>query len=149
MDEFDIKPHFIELELTESIVMDNPEKMTLMLDVIKSLGFSLSIDDFGTGYSSLSYLQRLPVDVLKVDQSFVRDIEHNPNSSAIAKAIISMAHSLNLKVVAEGVETKAQLEFFKENRCELIQGYYFSKPLAKDDARKFLHHHSGLNNTLK
>jgi len=135
----DIHPRFIELELTESIVMDDPEKVTLMLDVIKSLGFSLSIDDFGTGYSSLSYLQRLPVDVLKVDQSFVRDIEHNPNSSAIARAIVSMAHSLNLKVVAEGVETEAQLAFFKENKCELIQGYYFSKPLNKSDARKFLH----------
>lgn len=81
--------------------------MALMLDVIKNLGFSLSIDDFGTGYSSLSYLQRLPVDVLKVDQSFVREIEHNQNSKAIAKAIISMAHSLNLRVVAESVETKA------------------------------------------
>jgi diguanylate cyclase (GGDEF)-like protein/PAS domain S-box-containing protein len=138
----DIKPHFIELELTESIVMDDPEKMALMLDVIKSLGFSLSIDDFGTGYSSLSYLQRLPVDVLKVDQSFVRDIEHNPNSKAIASAIVSMAHSLNLKVVAEGVETEAQLAFFKENKCELIQGYYFSKPLNKEEARKFLHQNS-------
>ena len=146
MDEIDIKPHFIELELTESIVMDDPEKMTLMLDVIKNLGFSLSIDDFGTGYSSLSYLQRLPVDVLKVDQSFVREIEHNPNSKAIAKAIISMAHSLNLRVVAEGVETKAQLEFFKDNNCELIQGYYFSKPLSKDEARQFLHQHSSAVN---
>lgn len=142
MDEFAIQPHYIELELTESIVMDDPEKMTLMLDVIKNLGFSLSIDDFGTGYSSLSYLQRLPVDVLKVDQSFVRDIEHNPNSSAIAKAIISMAHSLSLKVVAEGVETEAQLAFFKENSCELIQGYYFSKPLTKAEARQLLHQHS-------
>ena len=147
MEEIDIKPHYIELELTESIVMDDPEKMALMLDVVKSLGFSLSIDDFGTGYSSLSYLQRLPVDVLKVDQSFVRDIEHNPNSSAIAQAIVSMAHSLNLKVVAEGVETEAQLKFFKENRCELIQGYYFSKPLNKDEARKYLHHHSGVDIT--
>lgn len=120
--------------------------MALMLDVIKNLGFSLSIDDFGTGYSSLSYLQRLPVDVLKVDQSFVREIEHNQNSKAIAKAIISMAHSLNLRVVAEGVETKAQLEFFKDNNCELIQGYYFSKPLSKDEARMFLHQHSSAVN---
>ncbi|MCG7533131.1 EAL domain-containing protein [Psychrobium sp. MM17-31] len=146
INEFDIASHFIELELTESIVMDDPEKMTLMLDVIKNLGFTLSIDDFGTGYSSLSYLQKLPVDVLKVDQSFVRDIEHNPNSSAIAKAIVSMAHSLNLKVVAEGVETEAQLDFFKQNGTELIQGYYFSKPLTKDEARRFLHEHSAPQN---
>jgi len=137
-----INAKFIELELTESIVMENPQKMTLMLDVIKNLGLSLSIDDFGTGYSSLSYLQRLPVDVLKVDQSFVRDIEDKPHSASIAKAIISMAHSLGLTVVAEGVETKAQLEFFIQQRCALIQGYYFSKPLPVAQAQEYLQQHA-------
>jgi len=137
-----LDPKFIELELTESIVMDNPQKVTLMLDVIKNLGLSLLIDDFGTGYSSLSYLQRLPVNALKVDQSFVRDIEDDPHSASIAKAIISMAHSLNLTVVAEGVETKGQLEFFKQQRCELIQGYYFSKPLPLPQAQDYLQQHA-------
>lgn len=142
LNDLDIDPQYIELELTESIVMDNPHKMNLMLDVIKSLGLSLSIDDFGTGYSSLSYLQRLPVDVLKVDQSFVRDIEDNPHSASIAKAIVSMAHSLGLTVVAEGVETQAQLDFFKQLRCELIQGYFFSKPLPLQQAEAYLHQHA-------
>jgi len=137
-----IDPKYIELELTESIVMENPQKMTLMLDVIKNLGLSLSIDDFGTGYSSLSYLQRLPVDALKVDQSFVQDIEHNTNSAAIAKAIVSLAHSLGLSVVAEGIETKAQLDFFKEQHCALIQGHYFSKALPLAQTQTYLLQHA-------
>jgi len=124
-----IDPQYIELELTESIVMDNPEKTTLMLDVIKNLGVTLSIDDFGTGYSSLCYLRKLPVDVLKVDQSFVRELDQD-NSAAIARAIVSMAHSLKLKVVAEGVETIEQLEFFQQLHCEIIQGFYFSPPVS-------------------
>lgn len=133
-----VNPKFIELELTESIVMDRPEQTALMLDVIKNLGVTLSIDDFGTGYSSLSYLRRLPVDILKVDQSFVRELETDENTAAIAKAIVSMAHNLKLKVVAEGVETIEQLEFFKQLKCEIIQGYYFSPPLSPENATLML-----------
>ena len=131
--EIGIDAKFIELELTETIVMDNPEKTTLMLDVIKNLGVTLSIDDFGTGYSSLCYLRKLPVDVLKVDQSFVREIDQD-NSATIASAIVSMAHSLRLKVVAEGVETIEQLKFFQQQNCEIIQGDYFSPAVSGADS---------------
>ncbi|NRA54087.1 MAG: EAL domain-containing protein [Gammaproteobacteria bacterium] len=135
--EIAIDPRYIELELTESIVMENPEKTTLMLDVIKNLGVSLSIDDFGTGYSSLCYLRKLPVDVLKVDQSFVRELDQD-NSAAIARAIVSMAHSLKLKVVAEGVETAEQLSFFQQQQCEYIQGFYFSEAVTGEQSYSLL-----------
>ena len=136
--ELDVDPKFIELELTESIVMENPQKTLMMLNVIKKLNLSLAIDDFGTGYSSLSYLTRLPLDILKVDKAFVRELSTNKNAAAVAAAIVSMAHDLNLKVVAEGVETQQQLEFFMIRECELIQGFYFSKPLPSHEAEKVL-----------
>lgn len=129
---------FVELELTESIVMHDPEKVMLMLQAIKSIGVSLSIDDFGTGYSSLSYLQRFPIDSLKIDRSFVRGIGIHKYGSDITLAIISMAHNLNLKVIAEGIETVEQLKFLQHNNCDQVQGYYFSHPLSVEEMNNLL-----------
>lgn len=123
-----LSPEFLEIELTESLVMTDVERAIGILRNLNDLGVMLSIDDFGTGYSSLSYLKRFPIDVLKIDQSFVRDITVDSDDAAIAVAIISLAHSLKLKVIAEGVETAAQLTFLRRNQCDQMQGYYFSRP---------------------
>jgi EAL domain-containing protein (putative c-di-GMP-specific phosphodiesterase class I) len=120
----------LELELTESMVMHDVEQATAIMGNLKALGVQLSIDDFGTGYSSLAYLRHFPIDVLKIDKSFVSDITHSSDDAAIVCAIISLAHNLRLKVIAEGVETKAQLEFLRQHGCDQMQGYLFSRPLA-------------------
>ena len=120
----------LELELTESLVMENAQEIIEMLNALKQLGISLSVDDFGTGYSSLSYLKRFPVDRLKIDQSFVRDIDVDPDDAAIARAIIQLGHSLDLRVTAEGVETAGQLRFLREHGCDEVQGFLFSRPVA-------------------
>jgi len=120
----------LELELTESMVMHDPDGVISILAQLKALGVQLSIDDFGTGYSSLNYLKRFPVSSLKIDQSFVHDLGQEENASAIVKAVISLGHSLDMKVIAEGVETQKQLSFLLENRCDAIQGFLFSRPLA-------------------
>jgi len=124
-----VPPELLELELTETALMSNAERTIQVLGALKELGIKVAIDDFGTGYSSLAYLQRFPIDKLKIDIAFVRDITTNPNDAAIALAIISMAHSLKLRVIAEGVESRPQLEYLRRNRCDEIQGYYFSRPL--------------------
>jgi diguanylate cyclase (GGDEF)-like protein len=121
---------YLDLELTESMMMDDVELAVVTLGKLKAMGIKLSIDDFGTGYSSLSYLGRFPIDVLKIDQSFVRDIAIDPNHAAIARSIITLAHSLNLKVIAEGVETEAQLNYLGLHHCDAIQSYYFSRPVS-------------------
>ncbi|MDB5863340.1 MAG: response regulator receiver modulated sensor-containing diguanylate [Betaproteobacteria bacterium] len=126
--EHDVAPHLLELEITESVAMHNAEASIATLRELKALGVDLAIDDFGTGYSSLSYLKRLPIDTVKIDRSFVTDLASNPDDASIAKAIVDMAHNLHLKVVAEGVETAAQLSFLSSNGCDQIQGYYFSRP---------------------
>jgi diguanylate cyclase (GGDEF)-like protein len=128
-----VPPELLELELTETALMSNAERTIQVLSALKELGIRVAIDDFGTGYSSLAYLQRFPIDKLKIDIAFVRDITTNPNDAAIALAIISMAHSLKLRVIAEGVETRPQLEYLRRNRCDEIQGYFFSRPLAAAD----------------
>ncbi len=128
-----VESYLLELEITESSLMHNTEEAIATLKYLKSLGLHISIDDFGTGYSSLSYLKRFPLDALKVDRSFVRDITTDDDDAAITLAIISMAHSLGLKVIAEGVETEAQLAFLARHRCEQMQGYYFSRPLPAAD----------------
>ena len=128
----------LEVELTESMVMQDPERTISLLSQMREAGLHLSLDDFGTGYSSLSYLRRFPLDVLKVDQSFVREVTSNEEAAAIAGAIITLAHSLNLGVVAEGVETADQLDFLIAQRCDVIQGFYFSQPLPADDFASFL-----------
>jgi diguanylate cyclase (GGDEF)-like protein len=130
--ESDLPPSCLDLELTESLVMTDVERAIGILQELSGLGVQLSIDDFGTGYSSLAYLKRFPLDVLKIDRSFINDIPEDKNDAAIADAIISMSHSLGMRVIAEGVETEAQCEFLSRNMCDEIQGYLFSRPLAAD-----------------
>lgn len=129
IDTFAILPQQLELELTEGVLVDNFLKVQHLLNEVRKLGISISIDDFGTGYSSLSYLQKLPIDQLKIDRSFVRDLNHNDNDKALVLAVIAMAHSLKLNVIAEGVETTQQQEFLKLNKCNTAQGYLFSRPI--------------------
>jgi len=129
----DIQAKYLELEVTESAVMQNPETTVATLRELKQIGVRLSLDDFGTGYSSLNYLKRFPIDTLKIDQSFVRDITTDPDDAAIAIMVISLAHSLRRKVVAEGVETEAQLNFLRRHHCDEMQGYYFSRPLPAEE----------------
>ncbi|CAE6808409.1 EAL domain-containing protein [Paraburkholderia aspalathi] len=127
-----LEPQYLELELTESTIMRNAEEAVLMLNELHALGIGLAIDDFGTGYSSLSYLKRFPVDRLKIDRSFVSDIGVSGDDETITSAIIALAHSLKLQVIAEGVETSAQLDFLKERACDEMQGFYFAKPMSTD-----------------
>ncbi len=131
-------PGALELELTESTVMTSAEENRQMLRTLKDMGLLLAIDDFGTGYSSLSYLKHFPIDRLKIDRSFVHDIIDNANSATIAKAIITLAHSLKIKVVAEGVETRQQMEFLRELNCDEIQGYYFCRPSSGEELNAML-----------
>ena len=135
----------LELELTESLVMRNPVDVIDVLAELKDMGLRLSIDDFGTGYSSLSYLQRFPVDRLKIDQSFVRDIGADPNDAVIARAVISLGHSLGMSVIAEGVSSAEQLAFLRDNDCDEMQGYYFSEPLPIDELAMLLEKNRTLN----
>lgn len=133
-----INPECLTLEITESHLMENVDEMIAIMHQLGELGIRFSIDDFGTGYSSLAYLKNLPIANLKIDRSFVQGLPANANDVAIVKTIISMAHSLNQRVIAEGVETKEQLEFLRANGCDAIQGYYFSKPLPADDLASLL-----------
>jgi diguanylate cyclase (GGDEF)-like protein/PAS domain S-box-containing protein len=140
--EHDVTPNQVELELTESMVMANAEQSVRMLGELKSIGTRLAIDDFGTGYSSLAYLKRLPIDTLKIDQEFVGDVTTDPDDAAITSTIITMAHSLQIKVVAEGVETAEQLAFLRAQRCDEIQGYWLSRPLSAEACLDFLDRHA-------
>ncbi len=137
LDKSGLYPGHLVLEITESLMMENAEKHIKTLHELKELGVDLSIDDFGTGYSSLSYLTRFPVDELKIASSFVTNIHEDPEHAAVGRAIIAMAKSLGLRVVAEGVEKKGPLKFLLEKECDLIQGYYYSKPLAKEQLLEF------------
>ncbi|HVK95193.1 MAG TPA: EAL domain-containing protein [Noviherbaspirillum sp.] len=133
LEETGLDPHCLELELTESVTMQDLELTTAQLELLKRMGVSLSIDDFGTGYSSLSYLKRFPIDTLKIDRSFIQDVTTDPDSAAITCAIISMAKSLKLTVIAEGVENEEQFAFLRTHGCDGIQGFYFSQPLTAQD----------------
>jgi len=128
----------IEFEVTESQIMKNPQKSIDMLKKISHLGISISIDDFGTGYSSLAYLKRLPINKLKIDRSFVKDLPSDQEDIAISKTIISLCENLNLKVIAEGVETVEQRDFLLQHGCKFIQGYLYSTPIDADNMTKFL-----------
>ncbi|WP_292817745.1 EAL domain-containing protein [Methylophilus sp.] len=133
-----LEPRLLELELTESILVEDIDHLLAQLDVLKRLGVKLAIDDFGTGYSSLAYLKKFNIDRLKIDQSFVRDINTDPNDAAIVRAIVQMAHTLNLDVIAEGVENEAMLKHVRESGCDEVQGYFFSKPLSANDFAAFM-----------
>ncbi|HRT35738.1 MAG TPA: PAS domain S-box protein [Smithellaceae bacterium] len=135
-------PELLELEITESMVMHNPGRMISVLTQIKKLGVRLAIDDFGTGYSSLAQIKHFPVDTLKVDRSFIRNIPENTEDKAITEVIIAMGKTLSLTVVAEGVETEEQLEFLRQRSCDEIQGFYFSKPIPPDEFARLLAQHS-------
>jgi EAL domain-containing protein (putative c-di-GMP-specific phosphodiesterase class I) len=133
-------PRSLELEVTESVLMKHPEATAPVLDALRKEGVQVSVDDFGTGYSSLSYLQLLPIDALKIDQSFVHKIATNPGETAIVSAIIAMGQNLHMRVIAEGVETLEDLAFLKARGCDEAQGYYFSRPVpAKDFAALLVH----------
>jgi len=134
----DIAPELLELELTESSLMSNAEETITVLQNLKALGIQISIDDFGTGYSSLAYLKRFPIDKLKIDIAFVREVTSNPDDAAIVLAIINMAHSMKLEVIAEGVEKDAQLAYLRRHGCDEMQGYYFSRPLPEDEFEQML-----------
>lgn len=123
-----INPKYIEVEITESMLMKSFDKNVRILDEIKKLGVSIALDDFGTGYSSLNYLTKLPIDVLKIDRSFLIDLMNNPKSKCIVENIINLSHQLGIEVVAEGVEDKSQVEYLKVILCDVVQGYYFSRP---------------------
>jgi EAL domain-containing protein (putative c-di-GMP-specific phosphodiesterase class I)/CheY-like chemotaxis protein len=140
-----VDPSLVQFELTESLLMKEPESAARTLRGLKELGVTISVDDFGTGYSSLAYLKRFPIDALKIDRAFIRDITTNPEDAAITLAIIGLAHSLKLKVVAEGVETEGQLNFLSMHSCDEMQGYYFSKPVAPGECEAMLRQGRRLN----
>ncbi|HJV46322.1 MAG TPA: EAL domain-containing protein [Bacillota bacterium] len=142
LEETGLSADLLELEITETVLMQDYQMASDILKQLKDMGIHLSIDDFGTGYSSLSYLTELPVDALKIDRSFIKDMENNSSSKAVTYAIISLAHHLNLKVVAEGVETEAQLSYMKEKQCDMMQGFLFSKPIPPHELTRLLHNES-------
>jgi EAL domain-containing protein (putative c-di-GMP-specific phosphodiesterase class I) len=127
------RPDRLIFELTESLLLKNVDNAVQTMQTLKDIGIGFSIDDFGIGYSSLAYLKRLPLDQIKIDRSFVRDIAEDPDDRAIVQAIISLAHSLGLRVFAEGVETAAQKDFLAENNCDAYQGFLFHRPIPKDE----------------
>ncbi|OGA31937.1 MAG: hypothetical protein A3F75_09880 [Betaproteobacteria bacterium RIFCSPLOWO2_12_FULL_64_23] len=136
--EHGVDPRLLEFEITEGSVMANAEETVRILEALRAAGISISVDDFGTGYSSLAYLKRFPIDAVKIDRSFVNDIVTDPDDAAIVLAVIRMAHAMELKVIAEGVETEAQLQFLQANACDEIQGYFFCRPLAGAGVTAFL-----------
>jgi EAL domain-containing protein (putative c-di-GMP-specific phosphodiesterase class I) len=133
LEETGLDPHYLELEITESCIMEQVEKSVSVLRSLRDIGVYITVDDFGTGYSSLSYLKRLPIQCLKIDKSFVKDIVHDSESKAIVKAIIAMAHNLDLKVIAEGIETDQQCSMLREYGCDFMQGYYFYRCLPGEE----------------
>lgn len=136
-----LDPSLLELEITESAMMKNPEHAAVLLQQIRDLGIGLAIDDFGTGYSSLSYLRRFPLTTVKIDRSFINDLSHNADAQALTDGIITLAHGLRMKVVAEGVETEAQLAHLRTRGCDEIQGYWLCKPMPADEVCKFMARH--------
>jgi EAL domain-containing protein (putative c-di-GMP-specific phosphodiesterase class I) len=130
---------FLSIELTESMVMENPERVINILKEIQGLGVMIAIDDFGTGYSSLSYLQQFPIDVIKIDRSFVKDIGGDAKDAVIANAIIKLAHTLGYKVLAEGVETAAQSDYLQGQGCDLVQGFFYGRPVPPKEFERVLH----------
>ena len=128
-----LAPQYLDLEITESVIITHPDKAVATLAKLKERGISITVDDFGTGYSSLSYLARLPIDAVKIDQRFVHGLEHNSNDVAITQAIIALSHSLGLRVIAEGVETRGAVRFPEEHGCEAAQGFLIARPLEEQE----------------
>jgi len=141
-----LDPGSLELELTESVLMKHVGATESVLQTLRARGVHLTVDDFGTGYSSLSYLRKFPIDTLKIDQSFIRQITTVPDGATIVAAVISMARSLKLRVVAEGVETQEELAFLQAHQCDEAQGYYFSRPLLPQQFAKLLE--TGISETV-
>jgi EAL domain-containing protein (putative c-di-GMP-specific phosphodiesterase class I) len=133
-----LAPRYLELELTEGVLMHNAESSVSVLEALKDMGVRRAIDDFGTDYSSLSYLNRFPIDTLKIDRSFVRDIGSDADDSTIVSAVIAMGRTLGQRVIAEGVETQEQLAFLRTRECCEGQGFHFSRPLSAEDFRRLL-----------
>jgi EAL domain-containing protein (putative c-di-GMP-specific phosphodiesterase class I) len=133
-----ITPHALELEITESMVMKDPDRAVAIMEALRRMGVRLSIDDFGTGHSSLGYLKRFPINQLKVDRTFVRDLPHNNDDVAITRAVIAMAHSLKMSVVAEGVEHQQQFDLLRAEGCDEFQGFYCRPPLEEAELLRFL-----------
>ena len=138
LEQSEMKPELLELELTESMVIQNADRAGRVLAELKKMGVRLAIDDFGVGYSSLTHLKRFPIDTLKVDRSFIRDLPQDLEDKAITEAIIAMGKSLNLTVVAEGVETAEQQTFLHDHACDEMQGYFFSKPIPSGEFAELL-----------
>jgi EAL domain-containing protein (putative c-di-GMP-specific phosphodiesterase class I) len=138
LEETSINPNIVELEITETVLMQSLDASIEILKKLMNMGIRIALDDFGTGYSSLSYLRKIPISTLKIDKSFIDNITSNKKEEAIINNIIQMAHSMDLKIVAEGVEVEEQLSILKERKCDYIQGYYFSKPLPASEAEKLL-----------
>jgi EAL domain-containing protein (putative c-di-GMP-specific phosphodiesterase class I) len=138
MHAYRIPPGLLELEITETAMMRNLDVVLPQLRALKALGVSLSIDDFGTGYSSLAYLKRLPIDILKIDRTFVGELESSRDSAALVAAIVAMGHGLRLDVVAEGVETQAQMQRLADRGCRFMQGFLFSRPVAPEQFAQLL-----------
>jgi EAL domain-containing protein (putative c-di-GMP-specific phosphodiesterase class I) len=141
-----LDPKSLELELTEGVLMKHAESTESILNTLRATGIQLAVDDFGTGYSSLSYLRKFPIDALKIDQSFVRQITTAPYDTSIVTAVISMGRSLKLRVIAEGVETQEELAFLKAHQCDEAQGYYFSRPVPASQFANLLK--SGIGETV-
>jgi diguanylate cyclase len=138
--ETNLEPRFLELELTETFLMRDTKSSAHVLRALKDLGIYLALDDFGTGYSSFTHLKRFPIDTLKIDQSFVRDLSRNSKDASILSAVISLGKSLHMRVVAEGVETQTQLAFLQKQNCPEGQGYYFSRPVVAETMTQLLGH---------
>ncbi len=138
LEECELEPHTLEIELTESCIMDNPERVRRILLQLKEMGVHLAVDDFGTGYSSLSYLKRFPFSRVKIDRTFVRDVDTDPDDAVITQTIIAMAHTLGMEVLAEGAETEAHIRLLREYGCDEVQGYHYGRPLPEDEFTELL-----------
>lgn len=137
LQESGLEPHYLELELTENVIINSIESANIISE-LKAIGIQIALDDFGTGYSGLNYLRKIPIDRVKIDQSFIQNIDVNRGDEVIIQAIIAMAENLNLEILAEGVETKQQLDFLQSQNCREVQGFYFSKPLSADEVKDLL-----------
>lgn len=140
LEDYEVEPKNIQIEITESISLEDAKELIKVVNVLKQKGFSVAMDDFGTGYSSLNLLKDLPIDVIKLDKGFVEESNLSSKSKTIIAYVIEMLHQMNIKVVAEGVETREQMEFLKQLKCDMIQGYYFARPMCVEEYEKYLNH---------